>query len=198
MKADNILLEPSGICKISDFGISKQIEDIQDQRAFTGMRGTVQWMAPEIVDPKKGGYDAKVDIWSVGCVVLEMWSGEQPWSGESIISVMFKARAPGLNVIVATLTYITAITTQASASRACHRTARTFSGRIQTPVFRIARICSKSSRYCLLISGTAILETDRARLSSESTSIFDCRLIGNFLMSCMIATPIANRKQNPL
>lgn len=47
-------------------------------------------MAPEILDSKKAGYDAKVDIWSVGCVVLEMWSGEKPWNDENLVSVMFK------------------------------------------------------------------------------------------------------------
>ncbi|KAF8632549.1 hypothetical protein AX15_001764 [Amanita polypyramis BW_CC] len=90
LKADNILLEPSGICKISDFGISKKVEDLHNIRAFTNMKGTVQWMAPEMLDSKKAGYDAKIDIWSVGCVVLEMWSGQKPWNGENIVSIMYK------------------------------------------------------------------------------------------------------------
>ncbi|KAK2461978.1 hypothetical protein APHAL10511_006441 [Amanita phalloides] len=90
LKADNILLEPSGVCKISDFGISKKVEDLHDIRAFTSMRGTVQWMAPEILDSKNTGYDAKVDIWSVGCIALEMWSGEKPWNDENLVSVLYK------------------------------------------------------------------------------------------------------------
>ncbi|PFH50806.1 hypothetical protein AMATHDRAFT_3654 [Amanita thiersii Skay4041] len=91
LKADNILVEASGICKISDFGISKKVEDIQNIRAYTGMKGTVYWMAPEVLDSKKVGYDVKVDIWSVGCVVLEMWSGERPWNGIEIFHVMIQA-----------------------------------------------------------------------------------------------------------
>ncbi|KAG5642465.1 hypothetical protein DXG03_002775, partial [Asterophora parasitica] len=92
LKSDNILVEPSGICKISDFGISKQAEDILQVRAFTGMRGTIYWMAPEMLDSdKKKGYDVKVDIWSVGCVVLEMWTAKRPWYGEvEIWPVMIK------------------------------------------------------------------------------------------------------------
>ncbi|KAF8350135.1 kinase-like domain-containing protein [Amanita rubescens] len=90
LKSDNILLDPAGVCKISDFGISKKVDDLQNIRAFTNMKGTIQWMAPEILDTKKAGYDAKVDIWSVGCVVLEMWSGEKPWSNEVLVSVMYK------------------------------------------------------------------------------------------------------------
>ncbi|KAJ7103620.1 kinase-like domain-containing protein [Mycena belliarum] len=88
LKGDNILVETSGVCKITDFGISKK-EDVKGQ-AFTELRGTIYWMAPEIVDNNKRGYDCKVDIWSLGCVVLEMWSGERPWAGEEVISVMLK------------------------------------------------------------------------------------------------------------
>ncbi|KAG6862384.1 hypothetical protein C0995_011824 [Termitomyces sp. Mi166 len=91
LKSDNILVEPSGICKISDFGISKQVEDIAQARAYTGMRGTIYWMAPEMLDNgNKQGYDLKVDIWSIGCVVLEMWTGERPWFGEEVFPVMIK------------------------------------------------------------------------------------------------------------
>ena len=78
----------SGICKISDFGLSKRIGDMG--RAFTAMQGTVFWMAPEVIHPQNQGYNFKVDIWSLGCVVLEMWSGERPWTGEEMVAVMFK------------------------------------------------------------------------------------------------------------
>lgn len=89
MKADNILVEKTGICKISDFGISKRTDD--DQGAYTAMQGTVFWMAPEVIGSQKGkGYNSKVDIWSVGCVVLEMWAGRRPWPDEDFFTVMFK------------------------------------------------------------------------------------------------------------
>lgn len=53
------------------------------------MKGTIFWMAPEILEQGKG-YDVKVDIWSVGCIVLEMWTGDRPWSGEEFAPVMLK------------------------------------------------------------------------------------------------------------
>ena len=54
------------------------------------MQGTVFWMAPEVINTQKKGYNFKVDIWSVGCVVLEMWTGKRPWTGEEMIAVMFR------------------------------------------------------------------------------------------------------------
>ncbi|KAG6885854.1 hypothetical protein C0993_008817 [Termitomyces sp. T159_Od127] len=89
LKADNILVEMSGVCKISDFGISKRTEDASGG-AFTAMRGTVFWMAPEVINTQKKGYNFKADIWSVGCVVLEMWAGSRPWTGDEVVAVMFK------------------------------------------------------------------------------------------------------------
>ncbi|KAG1767230.1 kinase-like protein [Suillus occidentalis] len=86
LKADNILLEKAGICKISDFGVSKRT----DGTASHVMQGTVFWMAPEAIHPQNKGYDTKIDIWSLGCVVLEMWSGKRPWSDDEAITVMFK------------------------------------------------------------------------------------------------------------
>ncbi|KAF9270149.1 Pkinase-domain-containing protein [Marasmius fiardii PR-910] len=89
LKADNILVETAGVCKISDFGISKQADEAEG-RAFTGMRGTVYWMAPEVLEPREGGYDVKIDIWSAGCVILEMWSAKRPWHGEAMVPVLMK------------------------------------------------------------------------------------------------------------
>ncbi|KAL3232498.1 Serine/threonine-protein kinase BCK1/SLK1/SSP31 [Nakaseomyces bracarensis] len=88
MKADNLLLDQDGVCKISDFGISKKSKDIYSNSDMT-MRGTVFWMAPEMVDTKQG-YSAKVDIWSLGCIVLEMFAGKRPWSNLEVVAAMFK------------------------------------------------------------------------------------------------------------
>jgi serine/threonine protein kinase len=79
----------SGICKISDFGISKRTDD-SSGGAHTAMQGTVFWMAPEVINAQKKGYNFKIDIWSVGCVVLEMWAGMRPWIGDEAVAVMFK------------------------------------------------------------------------------------------------------------
>ncbi|EGV64523.1 Pkinase-domain-containing protein [Yamadazyma tenuis ATCC 10573] len=94
LKADNLLLDIDGTCKISDFGISKRSKDIYVNNAEMSMQGTVFWMAPEVIDSivedKKQGYSAKIDIWSLGCVVLEMFAGKRPWSNEAVISAIYK------------------------------------------------------------------------------------------------------------
>ena len=84
-------MESSGVCKISDFGISKKLAELN--RTFTPMKGTFYWMAPEVVFREECGYYSKVDIWSVGCIVFEMWTGERPWHKEHWVPVMCKVRS---------------------------------------------------------------------------------------------------------
>ncbi|TDL13628.1 Pkinase-domain-containing protein [Rickenella mellea] len=89
LNADNLLVDPSGIIKISDFRISKRTDDIDNH---TGMRGSVFWMAPDVISARRAGpqigYNGKVDIWSLGCVVLEMWAGHRPWPDADAIAVL--------------------------------------------------------------------------------------------------------------
>ncbi|KAG4305952.1 hypothetical protein PORY_000862 [Pneumocystis oryctolagi] len=90
LKTDNILLDINGICKISDFGISKKSDDIYNDNVNMSMQGTIFWMAPEVIQNRKQGYSAKIDIWSLGCLVLEMFAGRRPWSDDEAIGAMFK------------------------------------------------------------------------------------------------------------
>ncbi|KAB8532570.1 hypothetical protein FH972_025515 [Carpinus fangiana] len=90
LKADNILLDMDGVCKISDFGISKKTDNIYGNDATNSMQGSVFWMAPEVVRSQGEGYSAKVDIWSLGCVVLEMFQGKRPFAGDELVGAIFK------------------------------------------------------------------------------------------------------------
>ncbi|TPX18176.1 uncharacterized protein E0L32_002685 [Thyridium curvatum] len=90
LKADNILLDVDGTCKISDFGISKKTDDIYGNDKSNNMQGSVFWMAPEVIRSQGQGYSAKVDIWSLGCVVLEMFAGRRPWSKEEAVGAIYK------------------------------------------------------------------------------------------------------------
>ncbi|RYP92179.1 hypothetical protein DL770_001686 [Monosporascus sp. CRB-9-2] len=90
LKADNILLDVDGTCKISDFGISKKTDDVYGNDKTNSMQGSVFWMAPEVIRSQGEGYSAKVDIWSLGCVVLEMFAGRRPWSREETVGAIYK------------------------------------------------------------------------------------------------------------
>ncbi|KAJ7183620.1 kinase-like domain-containing protein [Mycena filopes] len=95
LTSDNILVETTGVCKIADFGVSKRMSDPDQSDAWEthaahkAMGGTVVWMAPELTTWKKG-YSSKIDIWSIGFVVLEMWVGTRPWLGDEVVPVLFK------------------------------------------------------------------------------------------------------------
>ena len=90
LKAANILLATDGTCKISDFGISKKTDNIYGNDVTNSMQGSVFWMAPEVIRSQGQGYSAKVDIWSLGCVVLEMFAGRRPWSKEEAVGAIYK------------------------------------------------------------------------------------------------------------
>ena len=93
LKADNLLVDFQGTCKISDFGTVRRSDHIYDNVADMSLQGSIFWMAPEVVSLSRKGYSAKVDIWSLGCVVLEMLAGRRPWSDEEAVQAMFKIGA---------------------------------------------------------------------------------------------------------
>ncbi|WFC97612.1 mitogen-activated protein kinase kinase kinase [Malassezia yamatoensis] len=93
LKADNLLVDFQGTCKISDFGTVRRSDDIYSNVENMSLQGSIFWMAPEVVGLSRKGYSAKVDIWSLGCVVLEMLAGRRPWSDEEAIQAMFKIGA---------------------------------------------------------------------------------------------------------
>ncbi|OMJ17037.1 MAP kinase kinase kinase mkh1 [Smittium culicis] len=93
IKSANILVEENGTCKLSDFGISKKNDysKAYDASSRMSMQGSIFWIAPEVIKGSK--YSAKVDIWSLGCVLIEMWSGSRPWLGFDTVQTMFKLGA---------------------------------------------------------------------------------------------------------
>ncbi|CAG8643138.1 6581_t:CDS:2, partial [Paraglomus occultum] len=91
IKGANILVDNKGGIKISDFGISKKVED--EFMAATSahrpsLQGSVFWMAPEVV--KQTHYTTKADIWSLGCLIVEMFTGDHPFPTLHQMQAMFK------------------------------------------------------------------------------------------------------------
>ncbi|KAK4429062.1 Mitogen-activated protein kinase kinase kinase [Sesamum alatum] len=98
IKGANLLVDASGVVKLADFGLAKHLmgHDIE-----LSLKGTPHWMAPEVLQAamrKDGNPDLAygVDIWSLGCTVIEMLTGRPPWSEYNGVQAMFNIlnRAP--------------------------------------------------------------------------------------------------------
>ncbi|KAF9091952.1 ATP binding [Mortierella sp. GBA35] len=92
IKGANILVDNKGCIKISDFGISKKVEDhlksIQVKSSRPSLQGSTFWMAPEVVKQIETTY--KADIWSLGCLVVEMFTGTHPFPQFSQMQALFQ------------------------------------------------------------------------------------------------------------
>ena len=84
IKPANIMLDNSGIPKITDFGLAQMTE----KTAEMGIFGTPSYMSPEQLRDEIAGNES--DLFSLGCVLYELLSGEQAFPGENSFSIMYK------------------------------------------------------------------------------------------------------------
>lgn len=96
IKPQNLLLSefsPNAVIKFADFGFAKHL---QESSMAQTQCGTPLYMAPEIFDMKD--YDAKADVWSIGCVLFEMCAGEPPFKGSNHRELLMNIKSKSLRL----------------------------------------------------------------------------------------------------
>ncbi len=101
VKPENVLLAEDGRIKIGDFGLARATT--ANTASGQMLLGTIAYLAPELVT--RGTADARSDIYSLGIMLYEMLTGEQPYKGEQPMQIAYQhatdtvprpsVRAPG-------------------------------------------------------------------------------------------------------
>ncbi|XP_017276139.2 mitogen-activated protein kinase kinase kinase 19 isoform X1 [Kryptolebias marmoratus] len=92
LKGNNVMLMPTGVIKLIDFGCARRLSCLNHTACNSGellksVHGTPYWIAPEVIN--ESGYGRKSDIWSVGCTVFEMATGKPPLSHMAKMAALF-------------------------------------------------------------------------------------------------------------
>jgi serine/threonine-protein kinase len=82
IKPSNLMIDSDGKVRVADFGIAKTIDSGQTQTDLGEMKGTISYMAPELLE----GHPASPasDIYSLGAVTYELLTGSPPFVGENL------------------------------------------------------------------------------------------------------------------
>lgn len=89
MKPANIMINRAGAVKVMDFGIARAIADSSNPMTQTAaVIGTAQYLSPE--QARGETVDARSDVYSVGCVLFEILTGQPPFTGDSPVAVAYQ------------------------------------------------------------------------------------------------------------
>ncbi|ELU14949.1 hypothetical protein CAPTEDRAFT_150354 [Capitella teleta] len=84
MKPQNILLAKQGSVKLCDFGFARAMSI--NTLVLTSIKGTPLYMSPELVEEKP--YDHTADLWALGCILYELFTGQPPFYTNSIFQLV--------------------------------------------------------------------------------------------------------------
>ncbi|MBK5254918.1 MAG: protein kinase, partial [Vicinamibacteria bacterium] len=88
VKPQNVLLDDAGRVYLADFGIAKMVESTAHMTQTGMITGTPQYMAPEQALGKK--IDKSIDIYALGIVAYELFTGRVPFSADTPVAVLMK------------------------------------------------------------------------------------------------------------
>ncbi|HLT83228.1 MAG TPA: Stk1 family PASTA domain-containing Ser/Thr kinase [Phototrophicaceae bacterium] len=89
IKPGNVMLTPTGQVKVMDFGIARAMADSAATMTQThAVVGTAQYLSPE--QARGEVVDARSDIYSTGCLLFELLTGQPPFSGDSAVAVAYQ------------------------------------------------------------------------------------------------------------
>ncbi|KAK0569139.1 hypothetical protein OC861_001279 [Tilletia horrida] len=88
LKPENVFLDAFGNIKLGDFGLSKQVGTAELARTYVG---TPYYMSPELATGS--AYDAKSDIWALGCIVYELCAKRPPFDAANQAELTIKIKA---------------------------------------------------------------------------------------------------------
>ena len=78
VRADSILTTRDGRVKLSEFGTSLRLCEIEQTSSVVA--SSPNWTAPEVIKLELKGISTKSDIWSLGCTVIELLTGQPPYA----------------------------------------------------------------------------------------------------------------------
>lgn len=89
IKPGNVMVTPTGVAKVMDFGIARAVADSAATMTNTSVViGTAQYLSPEQAQGRE--VDARSDIYAAGCLLYELLTGRTPFVGESPLSVAYQ------------------------------------------------------------------------------------------------------------
>lgn len=89
VKPANIMISTTNAVKVMDFGIARAIADSGNSVTQTAaVIGTAQYLSPE--QARGDTVDARSDVYSLGCVLYEILTGEPPFVGDSPVAVAYQ------------------------------------------------------------------------------------------------------------